>query len=394
MGIEAEAGATAVQKAFLDINTAVNTGSKDLQKFATISGMTATEFAKLFKEDAGVAFQKFVQGLSESGTQAGQVLEELGLADARQQRAFLSLAAAGGELERALNLANLAFADNVALQKEAENRFKTVDSQLQIQTNRWKALFAVIGGSINSVWLPIYKEITYGATVALPFFFDVFKAVFSQTGKILIGYRDVAIQAFRDIGDSAKIIPYAIQGALNLGISAFGKFINVQLMGINLLIKGLQKIPGMSSLKTIDANALLPKIDVVEAPKFLGNFKDTFIKNIQELNIETTSMLKKREDQEEIFIEKQKGRLAQEVKADQEKVQQLLAQNDKKNKGINSAENKAAKDKKHYSRTHLRTPRLFLRKKLSTRRTYKRNTRKLLRRLKKAWKKYRLYRRK
>lgn len=185
VGIEAEAGGTAVQKAFLDINTAVNTGSKDLQKFATIAGLTAQDFSKLFKEDAGVAFQKFVQGLSESGTQAGQVLDELGLADARQQRAFLSLAAAGGELERAMNLANLAFADNVALQKEAENRFKTVDSQLQIQTNRWRALFSTIGGSINSVWLPIYKEITYGATVALPFFFDVFKAVFSQSAKIL-----------------------------------------------------------------------------------------------------------------------------------------------------------------------------------------------------------------
>ena len=44
----------------------------------------------------------------------------------------------------ALNLANLAFADNVALQKEAENRFKTVDSQLQIQNNRWRALFSTI----------------------------------------------------------------------------------------------------------------------------------------------------------------------------------------------------------------------------------------------------------
>ena len=61
VGIEAEAGGTAVQKAFLDINTAVNTGSKDLQRFATIAGMTAQDFSTLFREDAGVAFQKFVQ---------------------------------------------------------------------------------------------------------------------------------------------------------------------------------------------------------------------------------------------------------------------------------------------------------------------------------------------
>jgi ABC-type uncharacterized transport system involved in gliding motility auxiliary subunit len=45
-------------------------------------------------------------------------------------------------------------------------------------------------------------------------------------------------------------------------------------------------------------------------------------------------MLRKREDAEEIFIEKQKGRIAQEVQQDQKKVQDLLAQNDKKNKGI------------------------------------------------------------
>lgn len=48
-----------------------------MQRFATIAGMTATDFATLFREDAGQAFQKFVQGLSESGTQASAVLEEL-----------------------------------------------------------------------------------------------------------------------------------------------------------------------------------------------------------------------------------------------------------------------------------------------------------------------------
>lgn len=70
------------------------------------------------------------------------------------------------------------------------------------------------------------------------------------------------------------------------------------------------------------------------------------MENLQELNINTTQMLKKRQDAEEIFIQQQKNRISQEVKQDQDKVQQLLAQNDKKNKGIKSAEDKAAKDKK------------------------------------------------
>jgi TP901 family phage tail tape measure protein len=334
VGIEAEAGGTAVQKAFLDMNSAVNSGGKDLQRFATIAGMTATEFSTLFRDDAGVAFQKFVQGLAESGAQAGQVLEELGLADARQQRAFLSLAASGGELQRAMELANLAFADNNALTKEAENRFKTQDSQIQILQNRWRAFFSTMGDGLNKTLLPVYQRMTRWATVEAPYFFDIVKLVFTQSAKVIAGYRDVAVEAFNNIGDSAKIIPYAIQGALNLAITALGKFINIQLTGINLLIKAVKQIPGMEGLKTIDATALLPKISVVEAPKFMGGFKDTFIKNLEEMKVEAYDLLAKREDAEEIFIEKQKGRIAQEVKQDQQKVQDLLAQNDKKNKGL------------------------------------------------------------
>ena len=92
----------------------------------------------------------------------------------------------------------------------------------------------------------------------------------------------------------------------------------------------------------------------MEKPKFIEDFKNTFVENLQELNIETTKMLKKRQDAEEIFIQQQKGRIAQEVKQDQEKVQQLLAQNDKKNKGIKSSEDKSAKEKKQLQQDALK----------------------------------------
>ena len=55
VGVEAEAGGTAVQKVLLELNKSVNAGGKELEQFAVVAGMTGEEFAKAYKEDAGKA---------------------------------------------------------------------------------------------------------------------------------------------------------------------------------------------------------------------------------------------------------------------------------------------------------------------------------------------------
>src|SRR5690606_33153224 len=74
VGVEAEAGGTAVQKVLTRLTEAVATGNEHLQIFAAMAGMSAAEFARVFEEDAGQAFTLFVEGLGRSGDQAFQIL--------------------------------------------------------------------------------------------------------------------------------------------------------------------------------------------------------------------------------------------------------------------------------------------------------------------------------
>ena len=84
VGVEAEAGGTAVQKVLIQINTAVQQGGKELAAFARVAGKDASDFAEAWRDDAGGAFTDFIEGLGRSGQRAATVLEELDIVDQRK----------------------------------------------------------------------------------------------------------------------------------------------------------------------------------------------------------------------------------------------------------------------------------------------------------------------
>ncbi len=155
IGVQAEAGGTAVQKVLLGINTAIATGSDQVAIFANTAGLSAQEFANLWETDASEAFRLFVEGLGRQGDDAILTLEELGLTDQRLIRSFLSLAGAGDLLGQALATSNQAFAENTALTKEAETRFATTESQIQLLKNTFFALKEAVGRGI----LPVLNKL-------------------------------------------------------------------------------------------------------------------------------------------------------------------------------------------------------------------------------------------
>jgi TP901 family phage tail tape measure protein len=136
VGVQAEAGGTAVQKVLLAITEAVVTGSPKLEEFAETAGMSAEEFARAWRADPAEAFTLFVEGLGLSGDQAIAVLNELGLTDQRLIRSFLSLGNAGDLLRSSIELGSRAWEENNALTTEAEKRYDTTASKIAIAQNR------------------------------------------------------------------------------------------------------------------------------------------------------------------------------------------------------------------------------------------------------------------
>ncbi len=138
VGIEAEAGGTAISKLLKQFETMVQTGSPQLEDFASVAGMSAQEFSAAWGENAVNALGKFIDGLGavdDAGGSSVAVLEELGITEVRLSNAVLAMASSNGILQKALNTANNAWTENSALAKEASTRYATTESKLQLLSN-------------------------------------------------------------------------------------------------------------------------------------------------------------------------------------------------------------------------------------------------------------------
>ena len=148
IGVQAEAGGTAVQKVLNSMNKSVATGSEELAVFAQVAGMTSEQFAKAFRDDAAGAFESFVTGLGQQGEKSFTVMEDLGLESERVIRAFLGLANSGDLLSEAMETGNRAFEENTALLAEAEQRYGTTESKLKMLWNRVVDLGITLGDNL------------------------------------------------------------------------------------------------------------------------------------------------------------------------------------------------------------------------------------------------------
>lgn len=143
VGIEAEAGGTAMTQTLNAIEKAVATGEDSLQSFADVAGMSADSFAEMWNTDALGALTAFIRGLGnldEQGESAVLVLEDLGLTGIRQSNMLKSLALAADQMDSAVQTANTAWDENIALTNEANKRYATTQSKLDMMQNAYNNL--------------------------------------------------------------------------------------------------------------------------------------------------------------------------------------------------------------------------------------------------------------
>lgn len=148
VGIEAEAGGTAISRVFLEMQTAVMDGGDALQGFAEVAGMAVPEFARLFRDDAGTAVQAFIEGLgaiSESGGNTAQVLDDLELGEIRVRDALLRTSGAADVLNEALGMQTELWDEAIALQDEFNKRNATTEAGLKRAGNSLTRLIGGIG---------------------------------------------------------------------------------------------------------------------------------------------------------------------------------------------------------------------------------------------------------
>lgn len=149
VGIEAEAGGTAMTQTLAAIESAVAAGGEDLQKFATVAGESAQEFADKWKNHPIEAIQDFIRGLGkldEKGESATMVLDDMQLSGVRQSNMLKSLALAADTMTGAVDLSNRAWSENTALTNEASTRYETTESKLKMLKNQVVDMAIDFGG--------------------------------------------------------------------------------------------------------------------------------------------------------------------------------------------------------------------------------------------------------
>jgi len=164
LGIEAEAGGTAASKLLKQFANAAANG--DMKDYADIAGMTEEAFAALYNEDSLAAISKFTQGLNDearNGRTAIQILNDMGINEERLSNAVLALASSDDILTKAVATANAAWEENTALTIEAEKRYATTESRMQMTANSFENLGIVLG----DMTLPYIKDIADEFTLAL-----------------------------------------------------------------------------------------------------------------------------------------------------------------------------------------------------------------------------------
>ena len=197
VGLEAEAGGTAISRLLIQMQTAAETGAQaaqtiastgytlrelemladsdakafkavahslslttdelkaamstkgDLEQFAEICGMTGDEFARAFGADAAGTISQFFVGLGSGSQSAIAVLEEMGVTETRLRDTMLRLASSGDVFSSSLRTASGAWKQNTALADEANKRYATTESRIQLCKNAFQNLKVVIGDQLT-----------------------------------------------------------------------------------------------------------------------------------------------------------------------------------------------------------------------------------------------------
>ncbi|HEX6468622.1 MAG TPA: phage tail tape measure protein, partial [Streptosporangiaceae bacterium] len=154
VGIEAEAGGSSISRVMITVEQAVREGGDALEGFAEVAGLSADEFARRYKNDAAGAIAFFISGLSRMQAEGKNVfatLEQLGFGEILVRDALLRTAGASDMLNRSLQVGTSAWAENNALTEEANKRYETSASKLQVASNQIKDAAIDVGAAIGPI---------------------------------------------------------------------------------------------------------------------------------------------------------------------------------------------------------------------------------------------------
>ncbi|WP_150887876.1 phage tail tape measure protein [Staphylococcus auricularis] len=158
VGIESEAGGTAMTQIFNKMTKAAASGGSELDAFADTAGMSGEQFAKTWENNPTKALSAFIEGLSHTSGGAKGVqsaLESVGITGIREADTVRRMANNHEVLDDALKVGKDGWKENNALTDEAAIRYETLKSKLKTLKNNFVNFGKEIGDAVSPAvgWL-------------------------------------------------------------------------------------------------------------------------------------------------------------------------------------------------------------------------------------------------
>ena len=158
MGINAEAGGSAMSQTMQHMNTEVLGSGENLGELAKIAGMTASEFSETWRNDPMKAIEMFVGGLGEitdSGGDVAGALDDAGIKGLRQVDVLSRLSGGSELLASAIGMSTDAWAENTALNEEVAEATDTTAARMEMLWNK----IVNLAESIGEILLPMVDDL-------------------------------------------------------------------------------------------------------------------------------------------------------------------------------------------------------------------------------------------
>lgn len=219
LGMEAEAGGSAISTIISNIDKTVATNSDTLATWASAAGMSAESFASAWKSgpvDALALVLSGLQGATEAGGNMSLMLEELGINELRQTDSMKRMAGNAQLVTDAVATANDEWSKNTALSKEVENRNDSLAAKFEMLKNRAVAVADDIGGPLADALLealdaaqPLFDAIESGTKTFADMSDGEQQAVLATVG--LVAAAGPLLSAAGRIPDAASLAGSAIK---------------------------------------------------------------------------------------------------------------------------------------------------------------------------------------
>lgn len=161
VGLQAEGGGTAISTVLSQIDKTVALNGESLSTWASLAGMSAKEFKTAWATDTMGTIQKVVSGMGDAkkgGKNLNVILEDLGIKGIRTSDTMKRLTNASDLMADMTNLANKAWDENTALTDEANKRYGTMASKIQMFKNKLTNVAITVGDKL----MPVLDKITSG----------------------------------------------------------------------------------------------------------------------------------------------------------------------------------------------------------------------------------------